>query len=56
MSSGPVRIWSLLNIMFVQSWSLYCEVANKLPEDFNFQMFTKTFVEEELDWLKKKFY
>lgn len=45
MSSGPVRIWSLLNLAFVQAYSYYCEARKIRPETLTLIDFTKQYVD-----------
>lgn len=53
MHSGPVRIWSLLNVALVQAWALYCEANQYSPSEHTLRTFTKEYLESELEWLRK---
>lgn len=53
MESGPVRIWSLLNVAFVQSWTYYCEATGTDPNVLKFRDFTKKYVCERLKFFEK---
>jgi hypothetical protein len=53
MSSGCVRVWSLLNIAFVQSWAFYCEVTSFDPEKLTLRDYTKLYLKAQLAMYKK---
>jgi len=50
MDSGPVRIWSLLNITFVNAWARHCELHQK---KIKIRDFTISYVQQKLQEFKK---
>jgi hypothetical protein len=48
MESGPVRIWSLLNIAFVQSWTYYRECY--VDSEITLTEFVRKYVDENLEF------
>jgi len=48
LSSGPVRMWGLITLVFLQSYFVYCEANSLQAECFTLAQYTREYVDTKL--------